>query len=509
VTEIFGERYSAWLAQVHTGALRRADIVIHFFRTSYALIREGGVFGLIATKTIGQGDTRESGLTFLASRGASIIRAVRRLKWPGEASVTVSIVYVQKGQVATPILDDKVVDRISAYLLEGRLDKSPAALDANRRKAFKGSVITGIGFTFDDNLVEKGAGTLEEMRELCLRNPRNGEIIRPYFGGDEINNHSEHRPRRYIIDYGNIPLRRDKSVKPWSTSNEVERRAALRNGMVPVDYLDPVAADWPEILARVTERVKPVRDKMLLKGGWSAEQGRVWWLHAQRPNALYNSIVLNKRVLVRSLTSSHFPVFAFIPVDCVYDQTLVVFSLEKFSDFCMLASRAHEAWVSLVGATLEDRGRYTPSDCFRTFPFPERSEALDRLESCGSTYYRFRIDLMGTRDEGLTKLYNRFHAQGENAPDIARLRALHAEMDAAMLRAYGWDDLADRAAPEFIEQDADEGKTPKTRLDWPSDFKDEVLARLLALNATRAAEERAAGLVAADEGEEEFEGEEG
>ena len=94
------------------------------------------------------------------------------------------------------------------------------------------------------------------------------------------------------------------------------------------------------------------------------------------------------------------------------------------------------------------------------------------------------------RNEGLTKTYNRFHARGENAADIARLRTLHAEMDAAVLRAYGWDDLADRAAPEFIEQDADEGKTPKTRLDWPAEFKDEVLARLLALNAERAAAER-------------------
>ena len=60
------------------------------------------------------------------------------------------------------------------------------------------------------------------------------------------------------------------------------------------------------------------------------------------------------------------------------------------------------------------------------------------------------------------------------------------------------------AAPEFIEQEADEGKTPKTRLDWPGEFKDEVLARLLALNADRAAAERAAGLTAAPEDEEEL-----
>jgi hypothetical protein len=98
------------------------------------------------------------------------------------------------------------------------------------------------------------------------------------------------------------------------------------------------------------------------------------------------------------------------------------------------------------------------------------------------------------RNEGLTKTYNRFHSRGENAPDIRRLRELHAEMDAAVLGAYGWNDLAKRTDPEFIEQDADEGKAPKTRLDWPPDSKDEVLSRLLALNTERAAAERVAGI---------------
>ena len=58
-------------------------------------------------------------------------------------------------------------------------------------------------------------------------------------------------------------------------------------------------------------------------------------------------------------------------------------------------------------------------------------------------------------------------------------------------------------APEFIEQDADEGKQAKTRFDWPSEFKDEVLARLLALNAERAEAERAAGLTASEEDDDE------
>jgi hypothetical protein len=159
---------------------------------------------------------------------------------------------------------------------------------------------------------------------------------------------------------------------------------------------------------------------------------------------------------------------------------------------------------------MKDDLRYTPSDCFRTFPFPERFETDATLEATGEAYHAFRAELMINCDEGLTKTYNRFHARGENASDIARLRVLHTGLDASVLRAYGWDDLADRAAPKFIEQEADDGKKPKTRLDWPAEFKDEVLAKLLALNAARAAAERAAGLTAApddDEDEMEDEGE--
>lgn len=196
-------------------------------------------------------------------------------------------------------------------------------------------------------------------------------------------------------------------------------------------------------------------------------------------------------------------VFAFIAADVLVSAPHVAITREEGSTFSVIQSRVHEIWTVNFGALLEDRFCYTPSDCFETFPFPANFETDTTLEAAGEAYHAFRVDLMMARNEGLTKTYNRFHARSENGADIARLRTLHHEMDVAVLRAYGWDDLADRAAPEFIEQEADEGKTPKTRLEWPSEFKDEVLARLLALNATRAAEERAAGLVAADEGDDE------
>src|SRR5581483_2915498 len=85
----------------------------------------------------------------------------------------------------------------------------------------------------------------------------------------------------------------------------------------------------------------------------------------------------------------------------------------------------------------------------------------------------------------------------EHCEDIVRLRELHAEMDRAVLRAYGWDDLASRAEPIFLDETNEDDHTYQGRLFWPSAFRDEVLARLLALNAERAAAERAAGLAPA------------
>jgi hypothetical protein len=66
-------------------------------------------------------------------------------------------------------------------------------------------------------------------------------------------------------------------------------------------------------------------------------------------------------------------------------------------------------------------------------------------------------------------------------------------MDRAVLRAYGWDDLADCAAPGFLEEELEFAY--QGRLFWPSDFRDEVMSRLLELNAARHDEEVRLGLV--------------
>jgi hypothetical protein len=382
-------------------------------------------------------------------------------------------------------------------LVEGDLDTSPAALAANSGKAFQGSIVLGMGFTFDDVASAKGeAESLKTMRTLIEEDSRNADRIFPYIGGDEVNNSPTQSHHRYVMDFADWPLERDAALPDWLGMTIEQKEGCLSRYIVPADYPGLTASDFPDLLQIVYKLVKPSRDQENRR----ARRDR-WWRFGDRQPGLYSAIQNLEHVLAINCGACPHMAFAFLPSKLVYANTLDILAFSTFGPFAVLQSRIHEAWAWFFSSTLEDRLRYAPSDCFRTFPFPENFEANLRLEAAGEAYYTFRANLMIERNEGLTKTYNRFHARGQNAPDVARLRALHSEMDAAVLHAYGWDNLAECAAPEFIEQDADEGKTPKTRLDWPAEFKDEVLARLLALNAERAAAEREAGVTAIPEDE--------
>jgi hypothetical protein len=118
------------------------------------------------------------------------------------------------------------------------------------------------------------------------------------------------------------------------------------------------------------------------------------------------------------------------------------------------------------------------------------------LDEVGRQYYDFRAQLMIRAQHGLTETYNRFHNKFEQDPDILRLRELHAIMDRAVLDAYGWTDLCPRL--DFIldyededDEDGSNGRDRKKpwRYRWVDEDRDEVLARLLELNRTRAEEE--------------------
>jgi hypothetical protein len=396
------------------------------------------------------------------------------------------VVHVRNGKVRSPILNKRQVSRISAYLVEGELDNSPTRLAVNASKAFQGSIVLGMGFTFDDVAAAKGAAeSLGTMRTLIAKNERNAERIFPYIGGEEVNNSPTHAHHRYVIDFADFPLRRDGTLPPWLASGKPERQAWLHNGIVPADYPESVAADWPD-LSEVIER--------RIKGKRASHSTAPWWLFERRRGELYTSIALLDRVLVTNCGAAPHLAIALINSKSVFAHSLDIFAYSELAPFAALQSRVHEIWARFFSSTLEDRLRYAPSDCFETFPFAALFESSPALEAVGHTYYDHRAAVMVARDQGMTKTYNRFHDHTETADDIQRLRELHAAMDRAVLQAYGWHDLAERAKPIFLDETTEDDHTYQGRLFWPSEFRHEVLARLLALNAERYAEEVRLGI---------------
>lgn len=138
---------------------------------------------------------------------------------------------------------------------------------------------------------------------------------------------------------------------------------------------------------------------------------------------------------------------------------------------------------------MKDDLRYAPSDCFETFPFPPNYDTDAALEAAGQIYHDHRAALMVAANEGMTKTYNHFHDPDKRGAAIQALRGLHDEMDRAVLRAYGWRDLADEQCPVFLTEETEDDHTYQGRYFWPAEQRDRVLARLLALNAERHAQE--------------------
>jgi hypothetical protein len=455
--------YLDWLKIAHEESHGNSDLVAHFFRRAFDVVRRDGVVGLIATNTISQGDTRSTGLRWICNHGGEIFQARKRYKWPAKAAVVVSVIHLIKGKFPGPkLLDDHKVDRITAFLFDQGGCEDPARLVANADKSFVGSYVLGMGFTFDDSDTDGVASSLAEMERLEAKNPANTEVVFPYIGGDEVNSSPTHSCHRYVIDFGEKPA-------------------------------DECWAKWPELMAIVEEKVKPRRQSQA-----SIVNPARWWMFARPASRLRDVSTGLGRVLVVARVGQQ-AAFAFLPSETVFSEQLIIFPIAHYAAFCSLQARPHEVWARFFGSSMKDDLRYTPSDCFETFPFPEGWESAPALEAVGREYYDFRADLMVRNDEGLTKIYNRFHDPDNFDPDIVKLRELHTAMDRFLLEAYGWSDVPTSCEflPDFeVDEDQEDLGHVRTRYRWPDDVRDEVLGRLLKLNAERAAEERRSGAAA-------------
>jgi hypothetical protein len=461
-----GVAYTNYLRTQYLPASGKTDLVAYFFRKAFALLRLHGAFGLIGTKTVGQGDTRETGLSYICDHGGVIYDVVKRIRWPGTASVIVSTLHVSHGDPQMVCrIDGHEAPRVTAFLFYAGGNHEPTPLLQCPAVSSKGVVPYGMGFVFED-----GRGECSPLSELeAIRRSRGTlpDVVHRFLGGDDLNNTPNQTPDRFIIDFG--------------------------------DADEQTARKWNDLFAIVEARVKPGRMALTTQAG--AEQlKRYFWRFGYQAKELRSALLTLDSAFVMSQTSKWHAV-ALCPARWTFDQKVVVFAREDWPFFSVLQSRIHEVWALFFGSTLGDTPVYTPSDCFETFPFPRGFEANLELDSAGKRYYEYRAELMIGKREGLTRTYNRFHDPSESSADIVKLRELHSAMDRAVLTAYGLPmrDIPTDCAfiPDSIGEDDDGNEIQKSyRYRWPDVVRDEVLARLLAMNADRAEEERVLAVTA-------------
>ena len=105
-----------------------------------------------------------------------------------------------------------------------------------------------------------------------------------------------------------------------------------------------------------------------------------WWKYWNPRTELGEAIDGLDRVLVISRVGQQGAI-AFLPNRSVYSDSLIVFPFETYAAFCTLQARPHEIWVRFFGSSMKDDLRYTPSDCFETFPFPLNWDTLPAPEA--------------------------------------------------------------------------------------------------------------------------------
>jgi hypothetical protein len=438
ISTVYGDAYLDWLGTEYPGN-KSADLCAYFFRRAADLVGQHGAWGLVATNTIAQGDTRITGLRTLLSVGWVIYDATDSVPWPGDAAVSVSLVHGALGNVTTKALvrlGGTVVQVVNSRLRPRPERSDPMPLRANSDASFQGSNVLGMGFTLQK---------LE--RDELLLNPENADRIAPFLGGEEVNTDPGQSFSRYVIDFGRLSLK------------EVER--------------------WPQLLKIVRERVLPERCSLK-----RAQYREAWWQFAEPQTKMRESIASLRRCLVTSQVSKHL-LFAFQPTDRVFSHALYVFPLDAFTAFAILQSRVHEPWARLLSSSMKTDLRYAASDCFETFPFPQPDPraVISVLEAVGERLYAARAAYMLEANQGLTKVYNALKDPACDDARVLALRRRHEEMDRAVLDAYGWTDLA--LPPFCLTSDAERAVL--------REFEDEVIDRLYVLNAGRAREEKRLG----------------
>lgn len=383
-----GSDFRAYLARHIADATGNADLVAYF------LLRVSSVadaFGLLATNTVSQGDTRQVGLAHVAESG-HIYRAHASAQWPGAAAVYISKLWWSRHPSKTPaVLDGVPVAGIESDLYpKGAVGGRPFRLPRQKSVATIGQYVLGKGFVVSS----------DQADELLARDARNRDVLFPYVSGADVNASPTQRSDRWVINFG------DRGIEQ--------------------------AREYPSAFEIVEKLVLPERSRNPRK-----RRREVWWQHAEQRPALAERLNELDRTIVLSRVSARV-VPVLVPTGPVFSDQVVIFPFDDVTIYGALTSGVHRVWVDRYTSTMKSDIRYSPTDCFDTFPLPPRSS---QVEVIMQELHDWRAELMVDRDEGITVLYGGYHDPDDDREHIRELRRRHRELDAAVLDAYGWSAL--------------------------------------------------------------------
>ncbi len=496
VRQDLGNGYAEALRAAYPDVPESADFVMYWWEKAALLVKDGKVrrFGLITTnslrqtfnrrvvqqhldRTLGKERGRPARLSEQCGQDArapiSLIFAIPDHPWVDTAegaavriAMTVGAAGEHLGELLTVASEDSNEDgslevslrardgRLAADLTVGADVSQVAALRSNELLASTGLILGGRGFVV----------THEQADHFIELNEASRSLLFPVRNGDDITGTCRNF---WVID-----------THGWSD-------AALRK-------------QCPEIFQHLYDTVYPER-----QSNRDPKLRKNWWLFRRSNEQVRSAISGLHRFIVTVETAKH-RVFTFFDSGIKPEHAFIVIGLDDAFQLGVLSSRFHVVFALATGGTLEDRPRYNKTRCFDPFPFPACDEsAKARIRALGEEIdaHRKRVQaqhpgltLTGMynvlealrADRNLTAKERVIHEQGL----VSVLLQLHEDLDAAVAAAYGWDDLHRSAGvPPASSESGQDARAPVTTFERELD--QEILRRLVALNAERAAEEAA------------------
>ena len=272
----------------------------------------------------------------------------------------------------------------------------------------------------------------------------------------------------------------DAHLRAYMNGRDLLQRS--REAMV-IDLLGldekEVRQRFPEIFDHIYRTVKPERDE-----NRRATYRDNWWLFGEPRRDIRPALADLCRYVVTPVTSTH-RIFQFLDGSVLPDDALIAFATPDAFHLGVLQSNIHTEWVLHVGGWLGvgNDSRYLKSKVFDPFPFPDATpEQRARITELAEELDATRKAALAETDKlTMTELYNLREKLRSGAPmdekeqrratkaRAAIVNRLHEQLDQAVADAYGW------------------GEEWRSGALGPS----EIVARLVALNHQRVAEEKA------------------